>query len=245
MAYHATARGASVASSPSGNQEWEALRKEARKLEGELESKVAAFAKLCTGFDASLLHHHHTAGSGAGQLVDQLVKSKSAEIDSLLKRLSNVNDRMGSAVSSGDVHSHTLARHRDILQEFSKEARRLNASVGAARDRAELLAGSNEATPLLSVQVQGALLRERNTVASSTAALDDVVITAQAVSSDLKAQRDLCEDIQDKLHTTGARFPVVNGLLRAISRRKSRDTVILSTIIAACILVLLIYFWRR
>jgi hypothetical protein len=53
-----------------------------------------------------------------------------------------------------------------ILQEF----RRLDYQLGAARDRAELLAGGAE-LPLLSVQVSsssGALLRERATLNSST-----------------------------------------------------------------------------
>jgi len=53
------------------------------------------------------------------------------------------------------------------LQEF----RRLDSQLGAARDRAELLAGGGDTLPLLSVQVQsgtGALLRERATLSTST-----------------------------------------------------------------------------
>jgi hypothetical protein len=52
------------------------------------------------------------------------------------------------------------------MQEF----RRLDSQLGAARDRAELLAGGAENLPLLSVQVQsstGTLLRERATLNTS------------------------------------------------------------------------------
>lgn len=54
------------------------------------------------------------------------------------------------------------------LQEF----RRLDSQLGAARDRAELLAGGAENLPLLSVQVHnqsstGQLLRERATLSTS------------------------------------------------------------------------------
>jgi hypothetical protein len=52
-----------------------------------------------------------------------------------------------------------------------QEFRRLDSQLGAARDRADLLAGSADTLPLLSVQVQsgtGALLRERATLNSST-----------------------------------------------------------------------------
>lgn len=47
----------------------------------------------------------------------------------------------------------------------------MDSQLGAARDRAELLAGGADTLPLLSVQVQsgtGALLRERATLNSST-----------------------------------------------------------------------------
>lgn len=53
------------------------------------------------------------------------------------------------------------------LQEF----RRLDSQLGAARDRAELLACAGDSLPLLSIQVQsgtGALLRERATLSTST-----------------------------------------------------------------------------
>lgn len=39
--------------SPVQSRAWEDLRKEARKLESELDSRVAAYGKLCSGFDSS------------------------------------------------------------------------------------------------------------------------------------------------------------------------------------------------
>jgi hypothetical protein len=51
----------------------------------------------------------------------QLAQTKSADIEGLLQRLSDINDEMGSAIGgASDSRSHTLARHRDILQEFSQ-----------------------------------------------------------------------------------------------------------------------------
>lgn len=52
-----------------------------------------------------------------------------------------------------------------------QEFRRLDSQLGAARDRAELLASAGDTLPLLGVQVQsgmGALLRERTTLSTST-----------------------------------------------------------------------------
>jgi hypothetical protein len=124
------------------------------------------------------------------------------EIEDLLGRLSDVNDSLSSCLSgTGDPRSHTLARHRDILHDYTQvpsqhqrfltlmklsfghtlaslatneqstlqpgslasccirclscwdqcatqEFRRLQAALGAARDRAELFAGASETSPL-------------------------------------------------------------------------------------------------
>lgn len=84
----------------------------------------------------------------------QLVASRGQEIEALLQRLSDVNDAMSrcaaratwlpslraadaragaSAVTSaGDARAHTLARHRDILQEFT-QARAATRAAGCWR----------------------------------------------------------------------------------------------------------------
>ena len=51
----------------------------------------------------------------------QLAQTKASEIEGLLQRLSDVNDEMGGIIGGiSDSRSHTLARHRDILQEFNQ-----------------------------------------------------------------------------------------------------------------------------
>lgn len=75
--------------------------------------------------------------------------------------------------------------------------------------------------------------------------MDDVIGQADAVSRNLKEQRQVFEGIGDKLMNLGSKFPVVNGLLKAISRKKSRDTIVLASVIAACMLFLIVYImWR-
>lgn len=100
-----------------------------------------------------------------------------------------------------------------------------------------------------SVQVQGGnstqqLLRERGSIHSSSAQLDDVLGQAQAAVSSLAAQRSLFADISAKLGTVGAKFPVVNSLVTSIRRKKSKDTIVLSIVVALCTLFLLAYRLR-
>ncbi len=51
----------------------------------------------------------------------QLAHSKAIEIEDLLGRLSDVNDSLSSSLSgAADARSHTLARHRDILHDYTQ-----------------------------------------------------------------------------------------------------------------------------
>lgn len=178
----------------------------------------------------------------------QMLQSKSAEIEKLLSRLSDVNDSMRSTLSgTADSRSHTLARHRDILHDFTQEFRRLSSIMGAARDRIDLLGngGGGAGNPLAVQSSQGLLLRERGMLSSANAALDDVMGTATAVNSGLGQQRQLLEGIGGKLMSLGAKFPVVNSLMNAIRRRKNRDNVILAAVVAACTLFVLIYWANK
>ena len=45
---------------------------------------------------------------------------------------------------------------------------------------------------------------------------------AQSVSRSLLEQRRIFSNVQDKLATVGERFPVINGLLNAVRRKKSK-----------------------
>ena len=88
---------------------------QARKLESELDMKIAAYGKLCSGYE----YGHSTGESGLA--ADQQLQSKAGEIQRLLARLGDANDAMRSTLSGGaDARSHTLARHRDILHDFQQ-----------------------------------------------------------------------------------------------------------------------------
>jgi hypothetical protein len=49
---------------------------------------------------------------------------------------------------------------------------------------------------------------------------------AQSVSRSLLEQRRIFGGVQDKLVTVGERFPVINGLMNAIRRKKSKVRVV-------------------
>jgi golgi SNAP receptor complex member 1 len=117
-----------------------------------------------------------------------------------------------------------------------------------AKDRAQLLSGARDVTPLLDVAVDstaGSLIRERNHLQASTAAIDGVLSQAGHVGSALKDQGTLFDNISTKLTLLGSKFPVVNGLMNAIRRRKSRDTIVITAVVLSCSLLFFWYVFRR
>lgn len=221
---------------------WEELRKEARKLEGEVDMKLAAYSKFA-GSPGS-------TNSEAMRLGEGDANAKAAEIESLLQRLSDVNEAMSGAVTGGDARSHTLARHRDIAMEFTQEFRRIRNTITQGREHAALLGGGGAGSSQFAMgggssSANAQLLRERNSIHNSSSAVEDVIGQAQATAAALVSQRGMFNDISSKLVQAGSRFPVINNMITAIKRKKSKDTIILSAVVAICTAFMLIYWLSK
>lgn len=224
---------------------------QARKLEGEIDGKLSAFAKTASGVSRDV-----SDGLMAGDGVD----AQEGALESLLQRLTDVNAAMAGAVSGGiaggEARSYTLARHRDVLGEFTSEFKRVRDAVSTSRDRDALLGGASAtrggrsasglSTDGLSDSSQTELLmRERSTVHSSTSAVDDVIGAAQATAAALVSQRGIFGGIASNLSGVGSRFGVMHDVLAAIKRKRSKDTMVLSAVVAFCVAFTLIYWLAK
>lgn len=228
---------------------WEELRREARKLEGDLDVKLSSYARLAARSSSA-----SASASAASPTADRSSwKSTELEIQALLDKLQDVNDAMSrcaapAAPATASV-SQKLARHRDILHEFTQEFRRTRGNLSSMREHADLLSSvrgditESKATGGMSPRVH--LLRERASIHGSVNQIDEVIGQAQSTRAALSNQRALFGDVQGKVKQLGEKFPVVRGLLGAIKRKKSKDTIILSAVIAACTIFLIIYWLSK
>eukprot|EP00238_Polyblepharides_amylifera_P013634 CAMPEP_0196592540 /NCGR_PEP_ID=MMETSP1081-20130531/73044_1 /TAXON_ID=36882 /ORGANISM="Pyramimonas amylifera, Strain CCMP720" /LENGTH=253 /DNA_ID=CAMNT_0041916267 /DNA_START=639 /DNA_END=1400 /DNA_ORIENTATION=- len=241
--------------SSSKDRQWDDLRKEARKLESEIDQKLAAFSKLGNG----------AGGLESSALLGEInksdaVKAKAAELEGLLERLGDLNESMTSVVQGsggtgsggGTARLHTQARHRDILMEYNQEFRRTRSSVTAGLQHVDLLSGASLDSSMNSSflgqsgQLSNAsLLRERNMIDNSAMSIDNVIGQAQASLTNLTGQRDLFEGMGSKLNQLGTKFPAIGNLMTAIRRKRSKDTIVLSAVIAACTLFLIVYWLSK
>ncbi|XP_064955485.1 Golgi SNAP receptor complex member 1-2-like isoform X2 [Musa acuminata AAA Group] len=229
---------------------WEELRKEARKIEGDLDVKLSSYAKLASRFTHSSSGYGDNGSPTIGS--SRSWKSMEMEIQSLLEKLLDINDAMSRcAASTAPTTSinQKLARHRDILHEFTQEFRRTKGNLNSIREHAELLYSVRDdisesmASGSMSPRVN--LLRERAAIHGNISHIDEVIDQAQATRSALGSQRVLFGDVQGKVKQLGDRFPEIRGLIGAIRRKRSKDTLILSAVIAACTLFLVIYWLSK
>ncbi|KAE8038711.1 hypothetical protein FH972_011190 [Carpinus fangiana] len=227
---------------------WEELRREARKIEGDLDVKLSSYAKLGARFTQGGFVDTGSPSVGSSRSW----KSMEMEIHSLLEKLLDVNDSMSRcAASAAPATSVTqkLARHRDILHEYTQEFRRIKGNINSMKEHAELLSSVRDdiseykASGSMSPRMQ--LLRERAAIHGSIAHIDDVISQAQTTRHVLSSQKAFFGDVQGKVKHLSDKFPIIRGVLGSIKRRRSRDTLILSAVIAACTLFLIIYWLSK
>ncbi|XP_022948451.1 Golgi SNAP receptor complex member 1-1-like isoform X1 [Cucurbita moschata] len=215
---------------------WDALRKQARKLEAQLDEQMNSFRKLVS--------------TKVSTNVDAAENDVESGIERLLKQLQQVNSQMQAWVSSGgsEMVSHTLTRHQEILQDLTQEFYRLRSGLRAKQEHASLLDDFREFdrsrleledSPGSSEQ---ALLKEHASVSRSTGQMDNVISQAQATLGALVFQRSTFGGINSKLSNVSSRLPSVNHILGAIKRKKSMDTIILSLVASVCTFLIFIYW---
>ncbi|XP_058086166.1 Golgi SNAP receptor complex member 1-2-like [Magnolia sinica] len=221
--------------------DWDELRKEARRLEGDLDVRLSSYAKLGGYSDSK---------SADGR--DVQWKSMEMEIESLLEKLLDVNDAMSrcaaAAVPTTSI-TQKLTRHRDILREFTQEFMRTRGNIISMKEHAELLTSVrndiNEYKASSSSQLGPNLLRERAAIHGNISQIDETADQAEAIKGVLAAQRNAFAHIQGKVKQLSDRFPAIRGILGAIKRKRSKDTLVLSAVIAGCTLFLIIYWFSK
>lgn len=214
---------------------WDALRKQARKLEAQLDEQMSLYRKL------------------VATKVDSADNDLESGIEQLLKQLQIVNDQMRAWVSSvgSDMVSHTLTRHQEILQDITQEFYRLRSSLRAKEEHASLLQDFREFDrSRLDLEEGGnsaeqALLKERASINRGTMQMDTVISQANSTLGVLSLQRSTFGGINSKLGNVSSRLPTVNQLLASIKRKKSMDTIILSLVASVCTFLMFIYWLSK
>ena len=231
---------------------WEDLRRSARQLENELDMKLVSFSKLGTGSHADF-HKKEEKEALLGSSSTRMFETMSMEIERLLTKLTEVNDKMADFMSNlsfgepNPAQLHTMQRHRDILQDYSHEFVKTRANIKAANDREDLLGSVRRDISEYKSAVNrrtDLYLKEHDHLRNSDRMTDETIEIALATKENLSSQRKMFHSLTSRISSVTNRFPAINNLVQKINIRKKRDTIILSVVISICLILIMIYVLR-
>ncbi|KAJ3640427.1 hypothetical protein Zmor_003724 [Zophobas morio] len=221
---------------------YEDLRKHARHLENEIDLKLVAFSKLGAGIKSP-----PHASSDAVPLLsgEDTFEAMALEIEELLNKLTQVNERMSEQPVSGAAMLHTLQRHRDILTDLSRDFRKTTSQHEVRREREDLLRGSGDTFRSDGINNRRDMyLKENQHIHSSDRLVNEQIAIAMETREHLTNQRHAFKRLQTRFNDISNRYPVINSLIQRINLKKRRDSIILGLVISGCTILMLLYVFH-
>ena len=242
---------------------WENIRREVRIIESKLETKIQAYSWLSTkapngGNRVELLHDEENP-----LLESEEEANLANEIEDLLATLSDCNERMGSMVKSGVQGSNSalLQRYREILFDFSSEYKKLNQVFQRNRESVELFRNRRNSTnrkqSLFTSDSNGqnvnkngdqetkqsqyhgsameVLMQERRGISSSIRSVSSIISQALEITDNLTSQRDSINTSTGRMGNVNSSIPSLNRMVGIIQQKKTRDNIIIGSLIGFCI----------
>ncbi|KAG2177272.1 hypothetical protein INT43_007929 [Umbelopsis isabellina] len=202
---------------------WDSLRKQARQVENEIETKLASLSKAGSNL------RRKGAGESSGS-TPQEVNDLEYDTEELIKQLQNVISSMTeylerpSPTPNNPSMLHMLQRHKDIAFDHSKELRKIKANIRAAQDKADLLTQVRDEIRSVNLNqfTSEYMLTERNKIENSHRMTDMVLDQAYATRDDLGRQRTMLRGVNSRmggiLGIYVARYFLIMALMSSINQ---------------------------
>jgi len=211
---------------------WDTLRHEVRILEQKVEERLGGLSKL---------FHSLSEGSNGGQTA-VLLQKPTEEIETLLGQLSASVDTMQSFVGSSPSFVHVHRSHVDVLLEYRREYKRIQTKIRAFQERNELFQGSRvRAGTSEDTALDVGMRSEIKSIDSATNAADATLATGWSIQEDLQRQRALFDNMMGSIDQMRGSVPTIGSLIESIKRKRKRDVIVISAVVAVCLTFTLIF----
>jgi len=222
---------------------YDSLRRQSRTLESLVDAKLTAYSRLASSIS---LGQDVEAGGSAARREDM-----EQEIEGLLEKLRETHEEMTALLSEpvappSQSTMHAVARHRDALQDYSRDFQRARSSVQSALDKANLLGSVRNdinAYKTAHASDEAALLAERGQIDNSHRMTDDILAQAHETRAEFSRQRTSILGMNTRMAGVINALPGINSLAQMIQTRRRRDNLILGIVVGVCLLLLLSYMW--
>lgn len=237
--------------------QFDLLRREATKLERNLEDKITRYHSLAQKIrlDSPVTRRSTSLTSGSADLLESAEGGNAPESESALasdinRTLSQltelVNTRMAPVAerSRSAHHSLLVKRYREILFDSTNDFKKVSTAISRNHESKELFSGasisfnSSNDDPAMEQ-----LLKEKAAIGNSLNSAASVLAQAGDIRNELKNQGKVIRGVGNKLLIIMGNIPGLNGMIENIRRRRGKDDMVVSAVIAFCILFTLWYIF--
>ncbi|EGV60548.1 protein transport protein gos1 [Yamadazyma tenuis] len=168
-----------------------------------------------------------------------------ARREELIDKLNRINEFENLSTSK----LQQLTRHKEILIDHKQIFARLAGSIQEIKNKNNLLFSirsdlnshkqrSDQRASAQDVDAHDYILDESVRVGGFNDIANNLLASAYRTRDELMSQRGYLNSAQSRMSNTLQRVPGIGTLISRINTRRRRDTFILATVIAACILLL-------
>jgi|EP00979_Chaetoceros_neogracilis_P012579 Golgi SNAP receptor complex protein 1 len=235
-------------------EEFDTLRREATKLERNLEDKISRYHLLAQKIqvDSPLTHRSVSQTSSSLEAAESGSVTNSVNEENLLANEINrtlgqmndlINTKMAPAAerSMKAQHSLLVKRYREILFDSTNDFKKASGAIHRKRESMELFSGAGSNGMQVEDPAMEQLLRERNAIGNSIKSATSVLNQASDIRNELRNQGMALKGVGTKVLNMAGKIPGLNGLIDNIRRRRGRDDMVVSGTIAVCVLFTLWY----
>ncbi|KAK0500668.1 hypothetical protein EDD18DRAFT_774955 [Armillaria luteobubalina] len=219
---------------------YEQLHRQCRTLESLFDSKLTSYSQLVSSISRP---NEDVEANGSSERWKDL----ELEVDDLLEKLEETNEKLGALANEPDIVSQSMLRaiqrHRELYQDNVREVKRTKASVKQAMEQVNLLSGVRNDIDAYKSSAADSLLAERGRIDGSHRMTDDMIEQAYETRSEFARQRSSLAGINTRMINVINTMPGINNVVSMIKSRRRRDSIILGVVIGICIILILSYLW--
>jgi len=227
------------------------LRRQARRLENELDLKLVSFSKLGANYSQACGIENDKTPLLSTTSSEHMVETMAVEIEQLLTKLTGTNDQLSDMTETsklvGPAMIHTIQRHREILQDYIREFRKVRNNIHSHKEREDLLGSvrrdidAYKNASSINNRKSDLYLKEYEHLRNSDRLVDEAIEIAMATKENVGQQRRIFKGITTRINNLANRFPAINNLVKKVNLRKRRDSIIIAGVISFCIILILLY----
>jgi Golgi SNAP receptor complex protein 1 len=228
---------------------WEELRKRAKHIEFELDAQLESFSRVNLSASSSITPLSFAERQQLTNAMSLEIQGKLSTLDELIATMNKMMDSASLSRSSPttlsmvSVWKQQLQRHKDLLNDYSREYQRIKTSILQSNNG--LLHNMSIGDADHGESASDLLLEEKSRLSASHKRTDQVIEMAFAARESLHTQRVSLIDASKKTNWMEGGLERARALISKIQLRKRRDKYILAIAVLLCMITLFLYWAHR